>query len=57
VKAHLASVGVIDGRGNIVAIITLDELARTGISQELYFRNFEHFGAVEFELLTLIHPH
>jgi hypothetical protein len=45
-------VGVIDDRGNVQAVITLEELARTGNTQEIWFYNIAGFGCMAFELLV-----
>lgn len=44
-------VGIIDEEnGTILALITLEELARTGNSQDIWMRNFAGFGEVQYEL-------
>lgn len=44
------NVGVINGDGIVQEVITLEELARVGLSQPIQMRNYGNFGEIEYEL-------
>ena len=45
-------VGVTDNQGFVTAAITLEELARAGASQDLYFHNCGGFGEIDYDLIV-----
>ena len=45
------NVGIIDNEGVVVGVVTLDELLRTGNSQEIWFQNYAGFGEIDYEFL------
>jgi hypothetical protein len=45
-------IGIIDHRGEVIEVVTLETLARTGDQHQLYMSNYGHVGDVVYELWT-----
>jgi hypothetical protein len=52
-KSSEIMVGIVDHLGNIIEVVTLETLARTGDGHQLFMSNYGHVGEVVYELWTL----